>query len=211
MMLEMPESFRVVEDWPPQTVPVLRQDRPRLSRRSRRIAFLAVLAVVLGGGLGLFVSGLGSALVGVRHLDYGNSFGSSGHIDTYGKPEVHVFGPGRPYPPSIHFDLLNTSRWTVTVTKVEVPLADLIGWRVFIGPPNTAREQAEPFRSFTLKPSEDMDIFFMDGSVRCAPQGAGITSTAVTDGVRVTYRIAGVTRVAHIPGHRFVFVQTDRC
>jgi hypothetical protein len=49
----MPESFRVVEDWPPNSVSIMRHERQRLNRKQRLVTMAVVVAVLVALGIGL--------------------------------------------------------------------------------------------------------------------------------------------------------------
>jgi hypothetical protein len=207
-----PRQFEVVDDWPPQDVRIMRPEKPAPNRRLRRRSMLIAFVILATLATFLYESGFGSAIVGVRHVAYGNGWGSSASIETYGEPRVHIFRPNQPHAPYLTFAILNTSRWTITVTGVDTPL-DFTQWEIrgstdknWIDPARAVRLQPT-----VLRPGTAMQLYFLGKPIRCVVRPSGGASGQSTDTLTVRYRVAGITRAAELEGHRFVYTNPDGC
>jgi hypothetical protein len=90
----------------------------------------------------------------VRHVDYSTAWGSSAAIETYGDPRVHVFEPNQDAP-FLHLELINTSRWTITVNRIDPP-PQAIDWevRLKVTRRDADLKNSDPFHPVALRPDE---------------------------------------------------------
>jgi hypothetical protein len=201
----MLESFGVVEDWPPQDVRIMQPDRVRHTKRRSPWTLIVVLVAAAGMASGLYLSGAGPAVLGVRTLELCCTNAFSGERIQYGSPEINVFRSTDKYPPLAMHEIQNPSRWTVTVLAVRDPVGTYISWEHRMSRENAGRGRGVPFQPFTLAPGENMYLYFVGDPWPCVGTvDRSLTSTASSDGLLVTYRMAGITRRTLVPGHRYV-------